>query len=100
MGWELGRGQKACASLIYSPGTLAVCRSTPWGVWAGLMSAENGLGHRLVLEWSVHYPPLPNLLPEMPLQMAICPEGRLQALRNLRGCDVGCFAATTSSFKI
>lgn len=49
VGWELGRGQKACASLIYSPGTLAVCRSTPWGVWGGLTSAENGLGHRLVL---------------------------------------------------
>lgn len=52
----------------------AVCRSTPGGVW-GWASECTEEYEGLAIGWayqSVHYPPLPNLLPEMPVQMAIC----------------------------
>lgn len=78
--WELDRGQKACASLkawsapLGNPQCVGqpqgVCEGGPQGV-GGKMS---GLGDRLGLPKSA-LAPLPNLLPEMPVQMAICQGG-------------------------
>lgn len=68
-------------SLICSPGDPAVCRSTPGGVQGWALGCR-GECEGLALGWAyqrVHHPPLPYLLPEIPVQMAMCQEWGLQA---------------------